>query len=111
MLFCAGNLAGLGLLWTADPQSFSYSSYYLLWLVRIWWNIYSSLVFSKLNQLLASEDDPCLAINCNNIVDCDAGGVLSPGSICSFTFYFSHEFFSSHAILTCGVLTMYAYMS
>lgn len=32
--FCAGTLTGLCLLWTADCQSFSYSSYSVRWLVH-----------------------------------------------------------------------------
>lgn len=75
----------------------------MLWLGRVS-VIYSSVISSKPNQLLQSEHDPRLSITCNSIVHCNAGGVLSPGDICSLTSYFSHAFFSSYTFLPCGVL-------
>lgn len=57
---------------------------------------------------MQARSDLHLAIKCSNAEDCKAGAVciLSPGTVCSFIFNFSHAFLASYASLTCGAVTM-----
>lgn len=57
------------------------------------------LVFLKLNQLHDNEDDPQLALKCNNVVDCEACGVCF-NIILTFCVNITHECWCSYASLT-----------